>query len=533
MCTNSKFMHSNATYFGFESMGFNLIPCGHCLECQNASKQDWETRFAFWLMDLYKRGGCAVMLTFTYNNEHLPHFPNEFPFNNFLSDDGTPLPCFDKEDVKVFLSTLRNRVNRCFLATSQLYKYFLVEEYGSDTKRPHLHVIFGCEKQIDIDVFVELCRDAWNDKENDRERGFMFPKASAIFKKEINGIAYNASNEYVGKNGMLDGRVKIASEKRVAACSYCCKYVLKDLSFYGIDCINEYLNDPQITATERRRRKKIMANYLPCHMQSLNLGTSMLEMLDTDEKKFEALDKGIFNALRGKYVPLPQYIVNKLMYKNVRSQRTTHNDKGKLVHYYDRNLTDFGRAYLSRVFEMRYRKFVDKFDDFIGNVSTHRASFASAFSKDGKFNYFPVEYKKFNECDLYQMPQKLALYSLVIRKLNADYLESFLSTHSLEELFDFELCKHLYVQSKDSVFYIDNYNFVPYGKDIVAAPKFHTIDMGKDFDFSVFGDVDFCFKCYVSVTSYERNRQNEYYKSVFLARMAYKRTQAKYDKKLC
>lgn len=532
MCTQPTFMKSNSVYVGIKSFGVNPIPCGQCLECQNAIKQDWETRFSFWLDSLYKRNGVAVMLTFTYNDSHLPHFPNDVIFSSLVDNDGNRLPCFDLADVKSFLSVLRNRVNRCFKSSEQLYKYFLVEEYGSDTRRPHLHVIFGCEQSVDIDVFVELCRDAWCDKENKRERGFMFPKPANVFKKEINGRLYNASNQYIGKNGMLDGRVKIASVTRVSACTYACKYVLKDVSYYGIDCINDFLHSPLLSKKQKRERKMIMRNFLPCHLSSQGIGYECLDRFKSDEDSLRALDRGIMNPLTLKSVPLPQFLVNKLLYVNVRSERTSIRRGNKVVAVYERHLSAFGREYMGKVFDIRYKKTLDKVSNFFGDLANRRAAFASvSYKEDGRFVYAPSDFKYIQENIVPSDYRRIALYSLVVSRLNGTFLSEFLSSHSLDDLFDYNLLRSIYVDAKDSVFYSNCYKIVDYGR--IRVPLRNTSLELKDFDYSVFGDVYFYYNAYVKVSAYSRNRVAEYYREVFILRQKYRRTKAKYDINLC
>ena len=39
------------------------VSCGKCLECRSAYMSDWQTRLAFELDALYKRGGVAIFLT--------------------------------------------------------------------------------------------------------------------------------------------------------------------------------------------------------------------------------------------------------------------------------------------------------------------------------------------------------------------------------------------------------------------------------------------------------------------------------------
>ena len=49
------------------------VPCGNCLERRSLSQNSWVTRLGFDIKDLYERGGVAVFLTFTYNNDCLPN----------------------------------------------------------------------------------------------------------------------------------------------------------------------------------------------------------------------------------------------------------------------------------------------------------------------------------------------------------------------------------------------------------------------------------------------------------------------------
>jgi len=68
----------------------------------------------------------------------------------------------------------------------------------------------------------------------------------------------------------------------------------------------------------------------------------------------DALENGIFDSLRNEQVELPQYIINRLMYKNVCSTKTSKPRFGKNgLPLYDRELTDLGRWYLSSVFKKK------------------------------------------------------------------------------------------------------------------------------------------------------------------------------------
>ena len=145
------------------------VPCGKCDECRNFYMSEWRTRISYEIDSLYKRGGKAIFLTFTYNDAHLPS----------LTCNNVTIPAFSHTDVKTFLNKVKVWSNRTYGKKS--YKYFFTSEYGSTTKRPHYHALFFLEKRVDPSLFAEQCRKYWL-------YGFMFPK----FKK---GVGY-VGNHY-------------------------------------------------------------------------------------------------------------------------------------------------------------------------------------------------------------------------------------------------------------------------------------------------------------------------------------------------
>lgn len=111
------------------------VPCGKCIGCLSAHRQDWTFR----LKQELKTATSAVFLTLTYVDEHLPINPV------------SKKPEVSKIDVQLFLKRLRKRCPKVKL------RYYLVSEYGPKTKRPHYHGIFfnlpftevGNEKKLD------------------------------------------------------------------------------------------------------------------------------------------------------------------------------------------------------------------------------------------------------------------------------------------------------------------------------------------------------------------------------------------------
>ena len=147
----------------------------------------------------------------------MPHFPAEI--KELCDDNGNPLPCFDNEEVQKFKEVLRSRFNRAY--PNDYYRFFIASEYGKTTRRPHLHGMFFLSSGVDPDKFGLMCRDAWNDYENNNARGFMFP--------EWDGV------KWIDNKGEKS-RTKILSD--IASTNYVQKYVLKDRSFYCVEQVD-------------------------------------------------------------------------------------------------------------------------------------------------------------------------------------------------------------------------------------------------------------------------------------------------------
>lgn len=91
------------------------VPCGRCAGCMTNRREGWIIR----LLEEYKIHDKAVFITLTYNDENL--IMGEYP------------TLYKPHAVK-FIKDLRHRI-------SGKIKFYLVGEYGTHTKRPHLHAI--------------------------------------------------------------------------------------------------------------------------------------------------------------------------------------------------------------------------------------------------------------------------------------------------------------------------------------------------------------------------------------------------------
>lgn len=277
MCTSS--LHIRPKNY----LGMSLdVPCGSCLECRSLSQNSWVTRLGFDLQDLYSRGGVAVFLTFTYNNESLP-------YSNFGFVHEKRIPVFQRKDELKFLNKLKVYVHRKYGKGS--YKYFFCAEYGKWTKRPHYHGLFLLEPDVDSTWFAEICRQLW-------DYGFMFPRRKG--------------DRYVDNNGAT---TSVTLRNLQGACKYVSKYITKDIDYYDLPLVKKYLEMRHLLTDEER---KYYNDLLPKHLQSKGIGSSLLKGSVSPSLLDQWVKNGIYNPTTCKVDQLPRYYVEKLCFSHTR-----------------------------------------------------------------------------------------------------------------------------------------------------------------------------------------------------------------------
>lgn len=95
-----------------------IVPCGKCIICRSKKAKEWTSRC---ICETQMHDEQPFFLTLTYNE-------NNYPINGV-----------DKDEVQRFFKRLRIRLERAGY-THQL-RYILAAEYGSNTFRPHYHVM--------------------------------------------------------------------------------------------------------------------------------------------------------------------------------------------------------------------------------------------------------------------------------------------------------------------------------------------------------------------------------------------------------
>ena len=163
------------------------VPCGKCVNCLSKNRQDWSFR----LKKELKASSSAIFLTLTYLDEFLP-----------MSKTGKPE--VSKIDVQLFLKRLRRR------CPGVKVRYYLVSEYGPETKRPHYHGIFfnlpytekGNEKKLN-----DLITDAWSQEKDGIRQSMAFIKIGTVTGASIGYV----TKYLITKNDEFEGREKVFS----------------------------------------------------------------------------------------------------------------------------------------------------------------------------------------------------------------------------------------------------------------------------------------------------------------------------------
>ena len=184
-----------------------FVPCGKCLACQKSKSDGIEYRAIKEYDWCLSHGGRAYMITFTYDDEHLPRarafkatnrVGNKFvgidygEYNSLrtlkeqypeLSDIKLPYPeykdfyCHNKRDIQLFNKKLRARLK--YYGYDVTISYFIASEFGSDryytdskgkrrkaTERPHYHGIYflypnGSSNIPSEHTFLNFAYDCW------------------------------------------------------------------------------------------------------------------------------------------------------------------------------------------------------------------------------------------------------------------------------------------------------------------------------------------------------------------------------------
>ena len=94
------------------------VPCGRCAACLTNRRSQWYVRLYF----ENKNSKNSAFITLTYNEENVT-----------TNDWG--IKSLNKSDIQLFMKRFRKNINFPGI------KYFLTSEYGTETFRPHYHML--------------------------------------------------------------------------------------------------------------------------------------------------------------------------------------------------------------------------------------------------------------------------------------------------------------------------------------------------------------------------------------------------------
>lgn len=178
------------------------IPCGHCLGCRLDYSRQWADRM---MLEL-EHTGKAVFLTLTYNNENVP----------IACDDlGQPVGLtLSKRDCQLFMKRLRKEFK------DKELRFYACGEYGSNTRRPHMHlIVFG----IDLDDFPD---------------------------REVKGMNELGQSHFISKKleKIWNKGFTLLADMSWKTCAYVSRYVMKK----AFNDLVEWYQEPEFSLMSRR-----------------------------------------------------------------------------------------------------------------------------------------------------------------------------------------------------------------------------------------------------------------------------------------
>lgn len=274
---SDSFLHSREN-------GAVIIPCGKCYGC----RLDYSRRWADRMMLELETAGKGIFVTLTYDNDHVPvKFDEES--GEFV---GLQL---DKRDCQLFMKNLRRDFDGHDGRDPIKVRFFAAGEYGSQTYRPHMHlIIFG----LGLDDFAIKIPYGKNEL---GQKYYTLP--------ELEKCWYDFSDDPPS----LKGRV-LVSDVSWETCAYVARYVLKKAAGFDAEALDL---TPEFTLMSRR--PGIGAQYLEEHPDCLDYENIVIET-QSGSKRIQ-IPKYFLNKLKSKAELLPTDLRLKEKYDNLMERR--------------------------------------------------------------------------------------------------------------------------------------------------------------------------------------------------------------------
>lgn len=320
MCLNYLKIRNVHSAYGVR---FAHLPCGKCSDCRKRMRAEWSNRLSIELEHYHTKLRWRVgFVTLTYNDEHLPHIPEKF----FKDGEYDEIPCFSYDDIKRFITCLRNWLYRERGQLTYALRWFIACEYGEHFHRPHYHGILIFHPTISDDEMWRACSDAWTASE-------LIILDRSIRAKRVN-------------HGFISGFDAFVPKDTFSVGGYCAKYVCKDIEFMNATAGKfDHL---------KGRLKNELRHYQPFHKQSIGFGSSLLN--DFEESMYT---DGFAYSGHKRLVELPLYLKRKLLYTTTKKYNlTTHRFE------FTRRYTKWFFEHKDFVYEKKFKQAVEMFSKF-------------------------------------------------------------------------------------------------------------------------------------------------------------------------
>lgn len=275
------------------------FPCGHCENCLNVLRTEWQIRAYYEAKRCLEHGGYLYFDCLTYSEPNIPKISFHVPSGLVCEFDNY---AFCRRHVRLFRSRLRRRLEYLgYPVSNDNIRIFVGSEYASDsryTQRSHYHLLFYVNLPITPVTFSTLIDECWH-----------YGRTDGVTYK---GVGYVLSHNTIGS----------MDEHAVKASNYVSKYVLKEIGITNEitrkvrSLFDKYIypNDPAWLSQYPKRQayKRILRECLPFHVQSQHYGEYAIELYR--DKMLEtmmipcATDQGLIDYA------LPSYYRKKLFY---------------------------------------------------------------------------------------------------------------------------------------------------------------------------------------------------------------------------
>lgn len=253
---------------GFVSFEYIDVPCQHCVQCRLEKK----SQDAFRCMKDVECYDKNIMITLTYNDEHLPY--GEPVKINEETGEVTRYPTLRKEDYQKFKKRLRKAVFPLKIKT------FDCGEYGDEKGRPHYHAILMNYNPGDL-VFWKYSICEWNPSVKNK-----LYRSATLDKLWTDP-----------KTGESLGFIEI-NEVNYETCAYVAGYIEKK---YSGELAKKEYEDKGIIPPYTTRSKNLGLNYFLEHKEDFY--NEKKTFIQTSKKLQEIKPGRYFDKLMEKYDP--------------------------------------------------------------------------------------------------------------------------------------------------------------------------------------------------------------------------------------